>query len=377
MTAHAVARLLAIDPYGLGGVVLRGPPGPVRDAWLAGFRAILREAGEGDHAQHGRGDRRASNLRHSGAAQPNPEPVSAPAADRSSPVPDLRFAAPGMTSVAWRRLPPGADEGRLLGGLDLAATLATGRPVAAPGLLAEADGGVLVVSMAERLGRSAAANIAAALDTGEVVTERDGLAGCAPARFAALLLDEGQGDERVPAALIERLAFTFELEARPGEEAAASLEVADIAAARRRVAWVLVPDEIVEALCATGIAFGVPSLRIATLAVRAAKAAAALAGRDTVAKEDAELAAALVLAPRATRLPPAEDAPEQAEPEPPAPDTPEPPQPADATDTPPPDEAVEAAAASNASGPTTSTMPHLHAGPTYRQRRRSRCVQRP
>ncbi len=339
-TAFAVARLLAVDPHGLGGVVLRGPPGPVRDAWLAGFRAIhLREAGKGDHAQHGKEGGRRSDAGHSGAAQPNPEPVSFDASKGSSSVPDLRFAASGMTSVPWRRLPPGADEGRLLGGLDLAATLATGRPVAAPGLLAEADGGVLVVPMAERLGRSAAAAIAAALDTGEIVTERDGLAGRAPARFTAVLLDEGQGDERAPAALIERLAFTFNLEARTGEEAV-SLEAADIAAARRRVASVLVPDEIVEALCATGIAFGVPSLRIATLAVRAAKAAAALAGRDTVAKEDAELAAALVLAPRATRLPPTEDAPEEAEPEPPAPDTPEPPQPADATDTPPPDEAT-------------------------------------
>ena len=40
---------------------------------------------------------------------------------------------------------------RLLGGLDLAATLRAGRPMPQRGLLAEADGGVLVLAMAERL----------------------------------------------------------------------------------------------------------------------------------------------------------------------------------------------------------------------------------
>ena len=344
--AFAVARLLAVDPHGLGGVVLRGPPGPARDAWLAGFREMIScsDPLEGEYPSPARGRRwpRAAGS-DEGLAEKGVMVDSEPAPQHPHPT-RLRRATFSRErekeeTAPWRRLPPCADEGRLLGGLDLAATLATGRPVAAPGLLAEADGGVLVVPMAERLGRSAAANLAAALDTGEVVTERDGLAGRAPARFAAVLLDEGQGDERVSATLIERLAFTCDLEARPAEEAAASIEADDIAAARRRVTSVQVPDEVVEALCATGLAFGVPSLRVATLALRAAKAAAALAGRDAVAKEDAELAAALVLAPRATRLPAAEDAPNEAEPEPPAPDAPEPPQPADAADTPP-DEAT-------------------------------------
>ena len=97
------------------------------------------------------------------------------------------------------------------------------------------------------------------------------------------------------------------------------------------------PDDVIEALCATGLAFGVPSLRVATLAVRAAKAAAALAGRDVVAREDAELAAALVLAPRATQLPAArEDEPGPEDEPPPEDDAPEP---AAAADTPPPDAA--------------------------------------
>jgi hypothetical protein len=38
--ARAVA-LLAVDPFGLGGAVLRGPPGPARDGWLTALRANL------------------------------------------------------------------------------------------------------------------------------------------------------------------------------------------------------------------------------------------------------------------------------------------------------------------------------------------------
>ena len=55
-----------------------------------------------------------------------------------------------------RRLPLHAGDDRLLGGLDLAATLQAGRPVAQNGLLAEADGGVVVLAMAERIEPGAA-----------------------------------------------------------------------------------------------------------------------------------------------------------------------------------------------------------------------------
>ena len=52
------------------------------------------------------------------------------------------------------------------------------------GLLAQADGGVITLAMAERLPAATAALLAAALDTGEAVLERDGLARRLPARVA-------------------------------------------------------------------------------------------------------------------------------------------------------------------------------------------------
>ena len=249
------AALLAVDAAGLGGAVLRGPPGLARDRWLAGLRAAL--------------------------------PDGAP----------------------FRRVPLHVGEDRLLGGIDLAATLQAGRPLAQRGLLAETDGGVLVLASAERLAAGIAARIVAALDRGEVAVERDGLTRSDPARIAVVALDEGGEGEQVPASLADRLAFQVDP------------EVAEIGGfdreARERLAQVSIGDDILESLCLTAAALGIASLRAPLLAVRAARAAAALAGRREVSSEDATLAAQLVLAHRATRLPaPPPEAPQEAEPPP-------------------------------------------------------------
>ncbi len=89
-------RLYAVDPAGLGGVLVSARPGPVLDRWLA----------------------------------------------------DLKATLAGLT---WRKLPQGIDDARLLGGLDLAATLATVAPVAERGLLADAHGGILQAGNVELL----------------------------------------------------------------------------------------------------------------------------------------------------------------------------------------------------------------------------------
>jgi len=268
-----VQALLAVAPHGLGGVHLRAGAGPVRDRWLAGFRALL-PAGE-----------------------------------------------------ALRRLPGHIADDRLLGGLDLSATLASGRPVAQRGLLAESHGGVVLVPMAERLSAAHAGRLAAALDRGEVGFERDGLSARWPARFGVLACDEGgEDDPALAATLIDRLAFHVDLrplslrDCGPAETRAA--DAAEVAAARALLPEVSLDDRVLQALCGTALALGVPGLRASQHAVRAARAAAALAGRASVNDDDALLAARLVLAPRATRLPlaPEEGPQDEAEaPEPPPP----------------------------------------------------------
>ena len=214
----------------------------------------------------------------------------------------------------WRKLPLGIADGRLLGGLDLAATLQAGRPVMERGLLAEAEGGVLLLAMAERIPGGLAARLAAALDGGR-----------GPMLVA---LDEGAADdERTPPALLDRLAFHLDLTpvgAREPEGQPPTPEA--VAAARDRLAQVQAGEAVVAALCGTAAALGVASVRAPLLALRVARAAAALAGRDAVSEPDAALACRLVLAPRATVLPVAEPAPEAGEPGD-GEDAPRPPQP--------------------------------------------------
>jgi magnesium chelatase subunit D len=270
LDAQVAAALFAVDPAGMGGVLVRAPAGPVRDRWLATVTALL----------------------------------------------------PAKTPV--RRLPLHAGDGRLMGGLDLARTLGSGKPVVERGLLAEADGGVLVAAMAERMAPGVAARLGTVLDTGEVRIERDGIAATQPARFGVLAFDERCDDEPPPpTALADRLAIALDLELVPIRAATlAPLHAPkDVANARRRLARVVATPAVVEALCATSIALGVASLRAPVLALRVACAAAALDGRASTGDDDAILAARLVLAPRATCLP-ATEAEDAQEPEPAPPDAP-------------------------------------------------------
>ncbi len=263
--AALVAALFAVDPAGLGGVALRASADPGRDQWLALVKALL------------------------------------------------------PAGVPLRRIPLHISDSALLGGLDLAATLQAGRPVSQRGVLAQADGGVVMLAMAERLSAATAARLAAVLDCGEVLLERDGLALRQPARLGMVALDEGQEDEeQLPAALLDRLAFHLHLQSGI-PESSVYWSRADIEAARLRLPNTGLDAQIVQALCATAQALGVASLRAPLLALRVARAAAALVGEAAASADHATLAARLVLAPRATRLPP---------PPPPPPDT----QPEDADD---------------------------------------------
>jgi magnesium chelatase subunit D len=173
------------------------------------------------------------------------------------------------------------------------------------GLLAQADGGLLTLAMAERLPAATAARLAAALDTGEAVLERDGLARRLPARLGLVALDEGiEDDEQAPGALADRLAFHLALDELPAQAPeAVPISAEEITAAQARLPRVACGDDTITALCQAAAALGVASLRTPWLALRAACAVAALQGRDAVECDDVALAARLVLAPRARQWP--------------------------------------------------------------------------
>ena len=277
--AALAGLLFAIDPAGTG-VALRAGAGAVRDQWLASLRSLMGER-------------------------------------------------------PWRRLPLHIRDERLLGGLDLAATLQSGRVVAQRGVLADSDGGVLVLAMAERLEPATVARLSSVIDRGVVSAERDGVTLRHAARFGVVALDEGAADDEVlAAALAERLAFALVLDGVSPREARAlawgtPTDLDEVRQARDRLPAVHLPDPVLVALCEAAAALGVDSPRAVLQALRVARAHCAWCARSEVDADDAAVAARLVLAPRATRHPVQEAEPQDEElppPQPPDP-PPEPPQP--------------------------------------------------
>ena len=249
--AATIAALFAVDPVGLGGVALRSPACDQRDQWLALLKNLL----------------------------------------------------PAQTPL--RRVPLNINDTALLGGLDLGATLQAGKPIALQGLLSQADGGVLILAMAERMSLSAAARFGSVLDTGLVALQRDGLDTSVKARMGLVALDEGASDdEQMPSALADRLAFRLLMGAQDEDEEGPDWTAEEVLNARQSLPQVTMDEEAVKALCAAALALGIDSLRASVFAVRVARAAAALAGSPSVEEEHIGVAARLVLAPRATRLPP-------------------------------------------------------------------------
>jgi magnesium chelatase subunit D len=242
--AELALRLFLHSPHLLGGMVLRGD-GPGRDAMLA----IL-----------------AANLH-------------------------------------FRKIPANVDHERLLGGLDLTATLAAGRAVMRDGILADAAGGAVIVPMAERIGAGTAAHIAQAMDGGAL---------------AAVLLDDGlEPDEAPPAVLTERAAFhcdTTKLRECALLASGGPLPLSEVEP---------LSDAQQKAIVETSAALGIVSIRPLLFAQSAARAHAALFERKSVQEDDIVAAIRLVIAPRATRLPEQLPPEQAAEPETPHPDDPE------------------------------------------------------
>lgn len=285
--AELAAAVLALDGVALGGAVLRAPRSDIAEAFVARLRALMPEG-----APH-------------------------------------------------RRLPLAIPDDRLLGGLDLAMTLAQGRPVADRGLLAALDGGLLVIPGAERIGASLAARLTQVLDLGHVaqrVRVEDAPEHHA-ARVTIIAIDEAEADEDpVHGAIADRCAFHLMLDLQPLPVLFSREDIEAAADLLPRVDADEVPDEsssgvksrselrsearhdyaALRMLVHTAELYGIESLRAVRAALRTARCFAALDGRRSTNDSDVATAAALVLGPRATRLP-APPPESSSEPEPPPP----------------------------------------------------------
>ncbi|HHE33236.1 MAG TPA: magnesium chelatase ATPase subunit D [Chlorobaculum parvum] len=235
-------------------------------------------------------------------------------------------------------LPLNVTEDRLIGGIDLEATLASGQRVVQHGVLSKAHKGVLYVDSLSLLDSSAVSHIMDAMSRGAVIVEREGLSEVHPADFMLVgTYDPSDGEVRM--GLLDRIGIIVPYTAqndyrvrkqivslvmgtRDAEDTEDELRMLRgiIGAAREQLPHVSITKEQIKGLIQTAISLGVEGNRVDIFAIRAALANAALSQRTEVDEEDLKLAMKLVLVPRATRMPerePDEDEMQQEEPPPP------------------------------------------------------------
>jgi len=223
-------------------------------------------------------------------------------------------------------LPLNITEDRLLGALDLERTLASGTRVTSPGLLAQADGRVLCVNDIGLLDSDTAAHVAHAMDARCVRVERETISTNQSADFLLIGLFNA-ADGELPPMLRERVGLIVEstrdssieenvvmidreflFENDPfgfiGDFILEEAAIKDtIEAARSRLPRVRVSKNHIRQIALVAMRLGVEGNRADSFALRAARANAALAGRDEVNEDDIVTAIRFVLAPRATTLP--------------------------------------------------------------------------
>ena len=325
ITGHGTLKLAlllaAVDP-GLGGVIIAGGRGTGKSVLARGLHALLPPIDIVDLEAAGETKLPGRNLDSQDARDWGEQPQDPPTTVIPAP---------------FIQIPLGVTEDRLVGSVDVTASLASGSPVFQPGLLAEAHRGVLYVDELNLLDDGIINLLLAAVGSGENQVEREGLSlshPCRPLLIATYNPEEGAIRDH----LLDRFAIVLSANQIVSTEQRVEITNAVLAhgqcsrsfsdqwseetdalatqllLARQWLPDVKVSSEQIEYLVIEAIRGGVEGHRSELYAVRAAKAHAALSGRDQVEAEDLQVAVALVIAPRASQLPPPE---QQMEPPPP------------------------------------------------------------
>ena len=223
-------------------------------------------------------------------------------------------------------LPLGATEDRVVGALDLEKALTQGVKAFETGLLARANRGFLYIDEVNLLEDHLVDLLLDVAQSGENVVEREGLSVRHPARF--VLVGTGNPEEgelrpqlldrfglavevRTPQVLGERIEVIRRRDAFDRDPAAFIASFAkeearirkQILAARKGFADINVPDAVLEQATKLCLALGTDGLRGELTLMRAARAAAALAGKSKAGLDDLRQVAPLALRHRLRRNP--------------------------------------------------------------------------
>ena len=223
-------------------------------------------------------------------------------------------------------LPIGATEDRVIGSLDLTRVLRDGQAHFTPGLLAQADGGVLYIDEVNLLSDHLVDVLLDAAASGRVTIERDGVSHTQDADFVLVgtmnpeegelrpqLLDRfglvvdvagpREVDERV-AIVTARMAYDADPDGFTAGYADAEAELAQrISTARASIGDVKIPVAELRRIAAICAALEVDGLRGDIVVARTSAAHAAWRGATEVTEEDVKVAVELALPHRRRRNP--------------------------------------------------------------------------